>query len=553
MKIKNPYLFILLALFIGLECYAQQRTWDEEKYEGYRERLRLHFMAGIGPEMGMSIPAMSWDTVNGIVKWSDCTIDHGHYLSVLGSEYKILSAQGKGTDETVRELFYALYALNRLDYFAEYYFDGEKSLNGFFVRDDVSEDSLDMEEVLARLNENLPYYMIDSLASDYMEAEPRLKEESLDQAIMLITGLGMVIQCVPPELVYYEGRNPLPFQDFELSIQQEAENIITRIVNYMKEGDTVVVGLNINDPNLLGVQGLNWDFIIKNPVTYEEVFRGANAFFLSTGIVGSKYWLTGQESPTTDTFNQQTALGVFLALENLILPNFQDLKVLNLDAMSNIWPEGMQQDTSFTNYNAQIIGPRSQTQGYEWVPMLHQVVFGSRNYLMSAVPPDTLYYNDPEGYYEYLLNMAPEEGPYNYNDSIYPNWEWSSTSRTIHPERRGQLNTAFTGHYNGLDYMLFRNLLVLNFQLPVMIPEPEQGHVHIYPNPSSGEICIDLDPNTSKTAIRIINSSGQLVWSQEQIKNHHNRVNLSNHPPGIYIVQLVSNHKIKQYQKIIIL
>ena len=70
-----------------------------EKYEFYRERLRTYFMAGIGPDIGMSLPAMSWDTVNGIVKWSDCTIDHGHYLGVLGSEYKILSTLGEDTEQ----------------------------------------------------------------------------------------------------------------------------------------------------------------------------------------------------------------------------------------------------------------------------------------------------------------------------------------------------------------------------------------------------------------------------------------------------------------------
>jgi len=533
------------------EALSQVRPWDEEKYELYRDRLRDHFLLGIGPEMGMSIPAMIWDTVNGIAKWSDCTIDHGHYLGVLGSEYKILSSQGKSTGETVRELYYALYALNRLDYFAENYFGGENSLNGFFIRDDISVDSLDMDEVLAHLNQGLPYYMIDSLISSFMAEDPLSKEESLDQAIMLITGLGIIIKCVPPDLVYYEDKEPLKFQDFEVSIQQEAKNIVNRIVNYMKEGDSTVVELNINDPNLLGIQGLNWDFIIKNPVTYEEVHIGANAFFLSQGFVGSKQWLTGQDSPTTDTSIQQTALDIFLKLENIVLPNQQDLKVINLDAMSNIWPEGIQGDSSFTNYNARVLGPRSQFQFLEWVPMLHQLMFEGKNYLMSAVHPDTMFYNDPEGLYEYLISLAPEEGPYNYNDSIYAEWEWSSTSRTIHPERRGDLGTIFTGNYNGLDYMLFRNLYILNYQLPVEIMEHSIPSVHVYPNPSSGIVNIDLDQAGELTDIRIVNMQGKVLLHQEGISGLY-QIDLKAFPAGIYILQLLSDHKINHTQKIII-
>ena len=541
----------MVLTIIPFQNYSQGVIMDDDKYDLYRERFRNRFLIGIGAESGMSIPAMSWDTVSGIVRWSDCTIDHGHYLGMLGSEYKILSKLGEDTDETIRELFYALYAFNRLDYYAEVYFGGPPSLNGFFVRDDVSEDSLNMQEVLEQLNEGLPFPKIDSLASDYMEDEPRLKEESLDQAIMLLTGLGIIIKCVPPEVIYYEDDEAMAFQDFEVSIQKEAKNIVNRIVNYMKEGDSTVVELDINDPNLFGIQGLNWDFIIKNPVTYEEVFRGANAFFLSPGFTGTKYWLTGNESPTTDTSLQQTSLDVFLSLENIILPSQQDIKVMNLDAMSNVWPEGVQQDTAFTDYNARILGPRAQMQYYEWVPMLHQVVFQSLNYLMSAVHPDTMFYNDPRGFYEYLLDLAPEEGPYNYNDSIYPNWEWSTTSRTIHPERRGEQNTFFTGNYNGLDYMFLRNLYVINYTLPVTIPEHAVCRALIYPNPNAGSFHVEINNYKKFYQVEIISMHGQVLL-QKICHSGDCQVSPGRVSPGLYLVRIRTDLNQILNQKIII-
>ena len=99
---------------------------------------------------------------------------------------------------------------------------------------------------------------------------------------------------------------------------------------------------------------------------------------------------------------------LFKAFEMFIIPNDQDFKVINLNAMSNYWPDGLQEDTSNTEYNARVLGPRSQVQAYEWIPMLHQLVFGGvNNYLMSAVPPDTSFYNDPQELYAYLIDLAP--------------------------------------------------------------------------------------------------------------------------------------------------
>jgi hypothetical protein len=240
-----------------------------------------------------------------------------------------------------------------------------------------------------------------------------------------------------------------------------------------------------------------------------------------------------------------------LSLENIVLPSQQDIKVMNLDAMSNIWPEGVQQDTTFTDYNARILGPRAQMQYYEWVPMLHQVVFESRNYLMSAVHPDTMFYNDPQGYYEYLLNLAPEEGPYNYNDSIYPNWEWSTTSRTIHPERRGELNTFFTGNYNGLDYMFLRNLYVLNYTLPVTLPEHAGNRALVYPNPNTGSFYVRIDSYQRSFQLQVTDLQGKILL-QKQCHSGKCPINLGSISPGLYLVRIIADQNQVLNQKIII-
>ncbi|HSG67740.1 MAG TPA: T9SS type A sorting domain-containing protein [Bacteroidales bacterium] len=550
-QFKHIILFIVAGLVPMISILAQTPELNEEKYWNYRERLRNEFMIGTGPDIGMSIPASVRDTISGILQWTDCTMALGQYIGVLASEYMILASRSEETEETIEELYYALYALNRLDYTAESFFGGSASLNEFFMRDDISEDSLDMDEVLEHLNQGLSGYKISELDSDFMDEIPENNEESLDQAILLITGLVMVRKCVPEDVEYIKENEVQAFQDFETSLSLESANIITRIVNYMKEGDTSTVQLDPGDPNLYGIEGLNWDFLIKNPVTALEVLRGANAFFLSKGFTAAKYHSTGAESPTNDTIYENIADSLFLSFENNIVGNDQDFKVINLNAMANFWPDGILPDTSNADYNARILGPRSQSQGYEWIPMLHQIIFGNENnYLMSQVPPDTAFYNDPEGYYENLLNMAPPEGPYNYGNGNYPNWEWSSTSRTIQPGRRGELSTAFTGNYDGLDYMLYYNMYTLLFEGPLRSQEEKSMEgVNAYPNPFSN--ILHLQGLKEQAFFEIFNMSGQMVMSGKLMGGTTNSISTHTLPEGLYILSVTDHKNVATKQMII--
>jgi hypothetical protein len=532
-------IFAACMLLAGESVYAQSSPPGEEKYWTYRERLRNEYMTGIGPGMGMSLPAGVRDTVGGTLQWTDCTMALGEYLGVLATEYRILEGRGADTEATVEELFYALWAFNRLDYNAEPFFGGTPSLNGFFMRDDICMDSLDMPAVLQHLNQGLAEPKITTLDSDYMDEIARNNEESLDQAITLITGLALVRRCVPEEVVYSSDGGVQAFQDFETSLSLEAGHIINRIVNYMKEGNFVTVTPDPGDPNLYGIQGEAWDFLIKNPVTGQEVLRGPNAFFLSKGYTSAKYHLNGLLSESTDTLAMAQADTVFKAFEELVLPNDQDFKVMNLNAMANYWPQGLQPDTAFTDHNARVLGPRAFDQSYEWIPMLHQMVFGGENnYLLSAVPPDTLFYNDPAGYYANLLDLAPIEGPYNYGGGNYPEWEWSSTSRTIQPERRGEQNNAFPGNYPGLGYMLYHNLYTLLFDDTVTVPEEEAEQARIYPNPFTTVFVIEV-PGGDGFGYTLCDIQGRPLLSGRAAGTVPLRVDARAIPAGMYILNII--------------
>jgi hypothetical protein len=155
----------ILTLFIStIICRGQSPNENLEKYWQYRNRLTQNFLK-VGSSAGERIPMSARsigfpysgsDTQTSRVYWQDATIYLGHYLSVLGSEVKLLLSSYQSSsdniekqillnqlEQTKNELYYAIEAANRLDRKAEVYLaqsDQQPSpddLNGLILRDDV--------------------------------------------------------------------------------------------------------------------------------------------------------------------------------------------------------------------------------------------------------------------------------------------------------------------------------------------------------------------------------------------------------------------------------
>lgn len=86
---------------------------------------------------------------------------------MLATEYKLLNDQGLDTYQTRKELYYALEAFNRLDLNAESYFNlagdtfpnqaiypPSSDLNGFFIRDDVPDNFVDVAHLYNAIKHN---------------------------------------------------------------------------------------------------------------------------------------------------------------------------------------------------------------------------------------------------------------------------------------------------------------------------------------------------------------------------------------------------------------
>ncbi|MDZ4759366.1 MAG: hypothetical protein SGJ10_14665 [Bacteroidota bacterium] len=125
-------LLILLMLFIGLKTFGQTSTVNKQKYWDYRDRLKKWFInvsADRGGSQPMQTRGMSrFDgrdyTTGGNhfphktswMNWGDNVTMHiGYYIATLAMEYKLLKKNGQDTKATLKEICYALNALNRLD------------------------------------------------------------------------------------------------------------------------------------------------------------------------------------------------------------------------------------------------------------------------------------------------------------------------------------------------------------------------------------------------------------------------------------------------------
>ena len=548
----NKYIISILFLIVCcVNCYGQTPAQNAAKYDLYRDRLLQDYIIGVGSGAGMSLPASIRDTSTGSIFWGDATIDLSYYIGVLATEYFIKTQNSSVTDSTVRELFYAINTINRLDYSAEICFGGQSSLNGFFIRDDVTPDSLNMPQVISSLNQNTTTPVITQIVSDFSATDSTLKEMSLDQAIHLLAGLSLVVKYIPDSVTYIENGTIQSFYDFETSLNKEAKNIIIRIVNYMKEGNPVQVNLLPGDTNLLGIQGLNWDFVIKNPVSGSQVARGPNATGISIAFAGAKYRLTGQPSPTIMTNEYQQAIAIIQWLQDNILGNNQDDKVLLLNAMCNCWPLGDYTDTTTFNYNAFRIGPRAYDQSFEYITLIQQVLFNQPNYLLNHVPTSHPFYNNTHGYFTALLDSAPVAGPYNYGNGDYPAWQWSSTSRNIHPLRRGDLTPDFPGNYNGLDYMLLYNLHQVSNSITIDVEENDKNKLtsRIFPNPCVYELNIHL-PASSTYSLKITSIEGKQIYYQDKIDDSF-KFNCQSLQNGIYFIH-ISDSQNNFVQKVVV-
>ncbi|MCC6216746.1 MAG: hypothetical protein IT376_17940 [Polyangiaceae bacterium] len=184
------------VLLVSGGAAAATTAENAAKYQALRTRLAAEFIV-VGDEPGESQPADERKENEGIIRWSDSTIGLGWYLGMLATEHHLLTHPDEfpgmpgDPDATLDELYYALRAMERLDFVADASFPPpctqEGALNGFFVRDDVP----------AGFHSHFP--PMAGMTSDFSDPVLTNKEMSQDQVYHVLLGLALVRALVPAQ------------------------------------------------------------------------------------------------------------------------------------------------------------------------------------------------------------------------------------------------------------------------------------------------------------------------------------------------------------------
>ncbi len=307
-----------VCIFVTVLVSAQDAQTNLLKYWKYRERLK-NFVV-VGDCQGCSLPCSRSDQQISI---HDGTHRLGYYIGMLALEYAVLVKKGitdihsAPLSTTIRDLYYAIEAVNRLDENAENWITQATcasppctspgpNLNGFFIRDDMAPDkgtgkwgaqpflsetdAVTNEKIEDALNSNLfplpdgttqdladnssdgPNRVTDVTssfqASSLPAGDPKAMEESQDQVVGLLVGFALVSKLIP-SLKYYVSGNPVPFSDGVTDFNTEVKNQADRIVHYMSSVWT----------------GHPWG--IQDPITLQAVENGNDARTFSYGFEAS--------------------------------------------------------------------------------------------------------------------------------------------------------------------------------------------------------------------------------------------------------------------------
>lgn len=390
---------------------------------------------GTGP--GCSLPASIRNTYdenyNGreTIKWGDGTIDLGIYICVLATEFKLLNDENKYTEGTLAELYYALEAFNRLDYYGDTCFGMPPSLNGFFIRSDAGaglfNHPLKKQETLKRLNASgSEVNNISSEFLNYLNGDIKRFAVSKDQVFVLLMAMKLITYYIPEYVHSTTGK----FMDGETSFSKEAKNITNRMIEWIHPS---------GKSNFFA----NWK--IRTP-DGGKVKAGSNAWTYSPLLSETLKNISGTENPQQKGFSWITAKAIrefsWLAYKPVFLFNrSESFKTLLLETLAgkkkNKADKFYRRTHSFSPYNWYLI------------PLLYGCLNNSW--------PENFDWK----FYESLLLDAPPEGPHYFTEEGYASHQWSSTSLIIHPRRTTHNVPHFPGRYNGLDYMLLYNLFLI--------------------------------------------------------------------------------------------
>lgn len=441
------------------------RMDDMQQYWFYRYRLINQFLK-IGPKHGESIPSGIRNLYGGNkMHWGDGTSYLGNYIGVLATEYALLKKYGDniGLEKTKEELYYALKAYERLDYYAESTppYNKPNKFDGFFIRDDVPIDFMTrstnsshagVNTIQDHFNRKATFFghdPVNALESDFASPDMNNKDGGQDQIINLMMGLSLVTKLVDNcPTITVNGNTLTPGHPDYIGFSTFAKKIATTMMYkihddgwIMKRPDGNKVASNRGGVMTLA-EGLNHAFwqISGYHIGPSGTHAWRKAYWNALPRTYQKYGLTPvEDSRCEGGFASNQADNIYM--------------ICMLAALGDSWDNVL--GNNKTQKYLHILAKH-----YNW-HAFYQLLWAVR--LGKQVNFEYTKFKDN---LSEALSTVPCNGPSCFG--ISDNTAWNSSMRwekSWCDQTRCQ--EGFTGNYNGLDYMLFHNLYLLYYNSPI--------------------------------------------------------------------------------------
>ncbi len=259
-------LIFLVAVFATFWSSGQTDELNLQKYWKFRSQFVQKFVK-VGPENGESFPAgvlspytHCYDAVAGDQKgamfWGDGGVRHGHYLTLLATEYALLKKNNQDTEGVLNELYFALNALNRVDGAAEQNLELNYGLtgfyplndiNGYYLREDIPEDfclNWETDDLNPKCIYS-PNYTNNNVQKQHngsgLVTTPNSSYQntpSVDQMISILLGIRMIHKLVDDVQVQPTSG------DTPMLIVTEAVAIADRMIKYAADHNWFLIDVN---------------------------------------------------------------------------------------------------------------------------------------------------------------------------------------------------------------------------------------------------------------------------------------------------------------------
>jgi hypothetical protein len=524
--------FAIILLLSVMDFVGQDYTILHDRYWYYRTRLRNDFMK-VGLSKGCSIPMEErgdgYDPYNGTgagpfvfttdnssgeaAKWGDAMSELGYYIGILAMEHYLLDLNHQETDSVRYELYCALQALNRMDYYAEPYFTHAlanstnpqtfgASLDGFMLRDDVPIDFVQNNMESFNYFENKGFCSkvkinrISTTSGDgaQMQGEDNDGHKnyagsyiSQDNWYPCVVGLALVRKFLQDGSGGETYRN-WGFMDGETNISKEALNISKRVLNYFKhnanwaldypsgnniggnDGGTTALfafahakALNKMDKHEWGYYCYPDALTFNNTCQFSGWLTGGNAIedWFHSNVIFPFLVMLYPFTPhvtSTDFHNAYTLMPNIMLINSGEIEWKAQLQILAGSVDVDVMSANM---AAVCNCDYNLIG--NTTKG----SMVGHVHHHNYNLWHADLLRMVLHgYEDcssvefSQSSYDNSINMLglADCSPHHWNNDPNPsNYEWETQTRLEHPNSRG--GGGWIAEYNGIDYMFYHNLI----------------------------------------------------------------------------------------------